>query len=152
MSTLLNFNSEISKEANKFDSLPEDRYVVKAEESVAAPTQKGGEMIKVTFVVTEGKYKGRKLWHQFSIGGKSNTFVFNFLKTIGSDIITKDDVTTVDVANAIKGCTVSAFVEPSVTQNGNPTNKLSKFQAVDGATAAASTSTSAPATKKPLFS
>lgn len=148
MSNVLNFNSEVSKQVNTFDSLPEDRYTVTVEEAAVAPTKAGGEMIKVTFLVDSGKFKGRKLWHQFPLGGKSNIFLFNFLKVINSTLITQDGVTPQDIAGSLKGTQVSVWVEPDKTQNGTPTNKLSKFQ-VGNATNAGTPAT--PATKKPLF-
>lgn len=61
MSEVINFNSEVSKEVTTFDALPEDRYNVEVEAAEVAKTKAGGTMIKVTFVVTKGAYKGRKL-------------------------------------------------------------------------------------------
>jgi len=149
MSNVLNFNSEVSKQVNTFDSLPEDRYTVTIEEAAVAPTKAGGEMIKVTFLVDSGKFKGRKLWHQFPLGGKSNIFLFNFLKVINSTLITQDGVTPQDIAGSLKGAQVSVWVEPDKTQNGTPTNKLSKFQVGDAMSTG--TTPAATAAKKPLF-
>jgi|GEM_PF-4192562 len=131
---LLNFNSEISKEAKTFDALPEDRYTLAVDEAVVAPTKAGGQMIKITFNVVDGKYKGRKLWHQFPIGEKSNIFLYNFLKTIKSPLISQDGVTLEDVAKSLKGVVLTAWAEPDKTKNGTPTNNLKQFLSIEGST------------------
>lgn len=133
--------------ANTFESLPEDRYTLVVEEAAAMPTKAGGEMIKITFVVEDGKYKARKLWHQFPLSEKANIFLVNFLKIVNPKLI-KNGVTPQEIAAGLKGSKLTAWAEPTATQNGNPTNKLSKFQAIAAETPAAP---AASAPKKALF-
>lgn len=151
MSEFINFKSDVANQVSTFDSLPEDRYNVEVEAAEVAPTKAGGQMIKVTFLVADGKHKGRKLWNQFNIGGKSNIFLFNFLKAVNSSLVDQDGVTPQLIAGSLKGAKCSVYVEPDKTQNGNPTNKLSKFAAVTGAAGMMSAPASTPAPKKPLF-
>jgi hypothetical protein len=132
--------------SSTFDALPEDRYPLVVEESTVSPTKAGGTMIKITFLVEGDKYKGRKLWHQFPLTEKANIFLVNFLKIVKPEII-KNGVSPEEVANSLVGTRLSAWVEPSTTQNGNPTNKLSKFASLgDGASAPIATQP-----KKALF-
>jgi hypothetical protein len=138
---------DTADKANTFDALPEDRYSVVVEEAVVAPTKAGGEMIKITFLVEDGKYKGRKLWHQFPLSEKANIFLVNFLKVVNPGLI-KNGVTPQEITAGLKGTHLTAWAEPSTTQNGNPTNKLGKFQ---GTGTVAGDAPVANAPKKALF-
>ena len=156
MSTL-NFASEIANQVNTFESLPEGQYTVKVESAEVAPTSKGGQMIKVQFVVTEGKYKGRKLWNQFSIGEKSTKFLYLFLQAVNSPLIAQDNVTLEDIAASLKGAVCLTWATPSITSTGNASNNIGNFKPVatgtqTTGTASAQTAFGKPAgPAKPLF-
>ena len=129
---------------------------MKVSEAKATTASTGTEMISVTFEVTEGKFKNRKLWHNFSLTPKSLVFLYNFMKAGGSTLLDSEDVETSEIVAAMMKMTITAHVTPGMTNNGNPRNDLGKFQAIDGAKTAATTAVAnapetAPQTAGALF-
>lgn len=141
---------KLGEDAGSFEALPDDRYTLLVENAEAVRASTGKEMIKVTFVVTDGKFAKRKLWHNFITEGKAVVFLIQFLKAIKSPYANAEDVTAQQIANSIKGAAVSVWAEKRTTINGNETNALSKFQAVDGPTGGSAPSSSGSGKK--LFS
>ena len=130
MPNTINFN-QVADENNKFDALPEGLYNVRAEAvelKTAAST--GNEMISVTFVVIDEKYKNRKVWHNFVLTPKAFSFIYNYLKLVDSKLINKTDATYQDIIHDMLNTTVAVYLESGITQNGNPTNKIKRFQKV----------------------
>ena len=127
----INFKKIGEESAKSFEALPLGRYNLKVEEAELTKASTGSDMIAVTFVVTEGDYKNRKAWNNFSLVPKAMVFVHQFLKAAGSDLIDQEDVTPNDLANAMVGMEVSAYTEPGQTPSGNPKNTLSQWRAVD---------------------
>ncbi|MBC8409979.1 MAG: DUF669 domain-containing protein [Rhodobacteraceae bacterium] len=123
----LNFKETGKTSGGTFDPLPEGRYNVQVEEATLTTASTGTEMIKSTFIVTEGEFKGRKLWNNFTLTQKSLVYLYNFMKAAGSTVIDQEDVDEAEVATSMKGLIVSAFVESTTTNTGNPTNKISKW-------------------------
>lgn len=110
-----------------FESLPEDRYNVKVVEARMEIAKTGTEMIATTFEVLDGKFKNRKLWNNFTLTDKSMVYLYSFLKGAESDLINAEDAEASDFIAKMPGMRVSVFAEPAITQNGNPTNDLSRW-------------------------
>lgn len=115
-----------------FEVLPLDRYNLRVEEAQLKKATTGNDMIATTFVITEGDFKNRKLWNNFTLTPKAMVFLYNFLKAGKSDLIDKEDVETDEILKAMVGLEVSAYAEPGLTPAGNPKNTLSKWQAIEG--------------------
>tara|TARA_B100001113_G_scaffold353635_1_gene358863 strand:+ start:1703 stop:2125 length:423 start_codon:yes stop_codon:yes gene_type:complete len=128
----INFKEVGAGSGDGFDALPEGRYNLTVENAEVTTASTGTEMIKVTFVVNDEKFKNRKLWHNFAMTQKSLIYLYNFLKAGGSSLLDEDDVDTPVIAKSMIGMKVSAFTEPGMTPNGNPKNDLSKWVAVEG--------------------
>ena len=133
----INFKETGQNNTGSFEPLPEGRYNVKVETTSLKTASTGNQMINAQFVVTDGEFKNRKLWNNFTITPKSLVFLYSFLKAAGSDLISEDNAGENEVANNMIGLAASAFVEPTVTNTGTPTNKLGKWAPAlaDGAVA-----------------
>jgi len=123
-------NRPESNSGNDFTSLPADRYTINVEAAEASVSANGNDMVKLTFVVTEGDYKNRKLWHNLVVMDKTLNFVFDFLNGIGSDLINAENVEIEDIVTAALGATCTVYAKPAKTDKGNDTNKLSSFAPV----------------------
>lgn len=127
----INFK-KVSEESNTgFDPLPENRYNITVEKAEVTTAATGTEMVKAQFVVTDGDFKGRKLWNNFTLTPKSYVYLYNFLKAAGSKLIDNNDVNEAQVASEMVGMRVSAFVETKNNNMGNPVNTLSRFSEVE---------------------
>lgn len=116
-----------------FEALPEGRYTVLVEEAKVGVSQAGNEKLSLTFTITdEGKYKGRKLWHELSASPKAVVFIKYFLEAVKSDISNSKNAELKDIAIDVKNKKCTVFVEPGVTNNGNPRNNLKAFKPIDG--------------------
>ncbi|MBC8436920.1 DUF669 domain-containing protein [bacterium] len=133
----LNFKETGKSTGGTFDPVPEGRYNVRVEEANLATASTGTEMIKAQFVITDGDHKNRKLWNNFTLTQKSLVYLYSFLKAVGSDAIDQEDVSEADLAASMKGMVASAYVEPTTTNTGTATNKISKWgpPLTDGAVA-----------------
>ena len=136
----INFKDIGQNSGGDFTPLPENRYNVKVEKAEVKTASTGNKMIATEFVVTEGEFKGRKLWNNFTLTPKAYVYLYNFLKSAGSKMISNEDVDENQVAADMPGLTASAFVETRTTTNGNPANVMGKFSGTD-ATAATGTNT-----------
>ena len=114
-----------------FDALPADRYQLKIEDAELQTASTGTEMIVTTFVVTSGPYKGRKLWHNFSLTEKSLMFLHRFLKAAGSNLVDEEDVEADNIIKEMIGLKVTAYAEPGKTNSGNPRNTLKNWAAIE---------------------
>ena len=53
------------KEAGNFPPIPDDEYLFRIVETIVGKTVSGADiLVKVTLVVKDGEYAGRKVWHQ----------------------------------------------------------------------------------------
>jgi hypothetical protein len=131
----INFKDVGQNSGGDFTPLPENRYNVKVEKAEVKTASTGTTMISAEFVITDGDFKGRKLWNNFTLTPKAYVYLYNFLKSAGSNMISNEDVDENKVASDMIGLTASAFVEPRTTTNGNPTNVMGKFSKVTEDTA-----------------
>jgi len=125
-----NFKETGENAGGDFDALPMNRYKLRVEEVELKKASTGNEMIATTFVVTEGDFKNRKLWNNFTLTPKAMVFLYSFLKAAKSDLITNENVETDEIVKAMPGMEVTAYTEPDVTPSGNPKNTLSKWQPI----------------------
>jgi len=128
----INFKEVGSGSSEGFEALPEGRYNITVENAELTTASTGTEMIKVTFVVNDEKFRNRKLWHNFAMTQKSLIYLFNFLKAGGSSLLDEENVENAVIAKSMIGMKVSAFTEPGTTPAGNPKNDLSKWTPVAG--------------------
>lgn len=146
----INDNSNTNTE---FKALPDDRYTLVIDSATLGTAKNGTtEMIKVAFTVTDGKFKNRKLWTNFTLTQKSYVFILGLLKAIKSPLVEAADVEYDEICKALVKGKCTAWVETSAGFNGKPQNNLSKFAAIEGAPASTGTTPSVPsATKANLF-
>ncbi len=127
----INFK-DIPSGTGNFDSLPEDWYTIKVEKAELADSKNGpNTMIKVQFaIVSPAKYAKRKVWNNFNLGEKSLWVLKNFLDSAGKNTDTMGMIDESKLASDLLGLTVSAYLEPSTTQAGKPSNKISNYRKV----------------------
>lgn len=75
MANLGGFNAAEVSPQTEFAPLPAGKYLAVITESESKATQKGGELLALTFEVTEGEYKGRKLWARLNLVNASDEAV-----------------------------------------------------------------------------
>jgi len=131
----INFKDIGQNTGGDFSPLPENRYNVKVEKAEVKTASTGTKMISAEFVVTEGDFKGRKLWNNFTLTPKAYVYLYNFLKSAGSNMINNEDIDENQVASDMVGLSASAFVETRTTTNGNPANVMGKFSGIDATSA-----------------
>ena len=144
----INFKNIGENSGGSFEALPEDRYNVVVEKADLRTASTGTQMISAQFAVTDGQYKGRKLWNNFTLTPKAYVYLYNFLKAAGSKTIDADDVDETEVAGQMLGLTASVFVEIKNNNQGNAVNVMSRFSGLDSSSTATTTTTkAAPADK-----
>ena len=120
-----NFN-EIK--TTSFESLPENRYPVVIESVDVKKTNDGlKDMMAITYVVSAGEYKNRKVWDNITLSDTSLWRVKQLLETVGSDIANKPGIKLEQVISELKGKALDIYTEPETTNTGNPTNKVKKL-------------------------
>ncbi len=117
-----------------FDSLPEKWYTIKVEEAELANTKNGpNTMIKVKFaIVSPAKFSKRKVWNNFNLGAKSLWALKVFLESAGIDPNSLGEVSEQTIADQMEGLVVDAYLEPTTTTTGNPSNNITNFRKVAG--------------------
>ena len=64
----LNFNANEVEPNVAFDPVPAGKYIAVIIDSEIKPTKSGnGKFLELTFEITEGEYKGRKVWERLNI-------------------------------------------------------------------------------------
>lgn len=126
----INFKTEVSQQAGNstFDPLPEGRYIVKVEDANAKTSKTGKEMIEVTFSVTDGPHRNRKVWTNFITEGSSLPYLYRALKAMECTVADKDDVEIADIIKDMVGKSCSVFVEVRVDENsGRSSNTIKNY-------------------------
>lgn len=68
----LNFNAHEVEPSVAFEAVPAGKYVAVIVNSEIKPTKSGnGNYLELTFEITEGEYKGRKVWARLNIDNPS---------------------------------------------------------------------------------
>ena len=106
----INFKDIGKNSGGDFKPLPENRYNVKVDKAEVKTASTGTTMIATEFVITDGDFKGRKLWNNFTLTPKAYVYLYSFLKSAGSNMISNEDVDENRVASDMVGLTASAFV------------------------------------------
>lgn len=138
------FNLRDTKAGEGFEPLPEGLYTVVCEKAELTTTKNtGNPMIKATFKVLDQQHKNRLVWENFVLTSTGLWKVKSFLDAAGSKVAQGDAVTEQDIANAMKGVTVVAYLEPTVGENGKASNNIKNYRPVaQGATAPAAAKSS----------
>jgi len=135
----INFKDIGENSGGSFEALPEDRYNVVVEKAELRTASTGTQMISAQFAVTEGQYKGRKLWNNFTLTPKAYVYLYNFLKAAGSKAVDSDDIDETEVAGQMVGLTASTYVEIKNNNQGNAVNVMSRFSGLDNSSTTTAT-------------
>lgn len=126
--TPLKLKTAKDQTSKPFEALPAGRYNLVVESAEVKRTHKGDPMITTTFVVGNGKFKNRKLWHNFPLGEKSLPFLVIFLqKGKRPDLLERDDMEPEELAFQMEDIKISAYTEPGTTPAGTPKNELKNW-------------------------
>lgn len=72
MASLQGFNANEVEPTTTFEPIPSGKYTAVITESEMRATQSGnGEYLKLTFEITEGEFKGRKVWENLNLNNPS---------------------------------------------------------------------------------
>tara|TARA_B100000700_G_C14740891_1_gene712935 strand:- start:117 stop:551 length:435 start_codon:yes stop_codon:yes gene_type:complete len=127
--------------SSDFEPIPEGRYNIKVQEAKTGTSGTGNPKIDVTYeLVGVDGFKGRKVWHTFSLQQKALFALKNFLTACESDVINKD-LDAEDVVKEMVGLTCSCYITPATSTTGKPVSRLSNFVAASGATEKMTTKT-----------
>lgn len=117
---------------NSFEALEEGRYSVTIDKAeLTQAKSSGADMIAVTFKIADGDSKGRLLWDNFPLSSNAIWKLKTLLASGGSELAEKS-ATPAQVVASLPGLSVSVYVEPDVTNNGNPKNNLKNYTAIGG--------------------
>lgn len=98
-----------------FASLPAGRYNAILKEARIVPRQSGGIALSVSFIVTEGDYKGRMAFTSYGLNANGMPYLKGFLHTIGVQL---DKLSELDESLLLfPGRMVAISVQP---QKDNP--------------------------------
>lgn len=122
---------QASTSTGTFSPIPEGRYILQIDSAEPAMSKNNSEMIKVQYSVLDGKFKGRKVFSNFSLATKALVFVSGLLKALGSKIIDEEDAPTSAICKELLGKRVSAWIEIKAGDMGDQ-NTVSKFQPING--------------------
>ena len=123
------FKNASSNMSDGFEPIEEGRYNLEVEDAQITKASTGTTMLNVTMTVTSDPYKNRKVWKSFSLDKpKAMRYVIEFFKATENGIWKKDGVENADLIESVKKSkTVSAWLTPATTNNGNPTTNATKF-------------------------
>jgi hypothetical protein len=122
---------------SSFDPIPEGRYnltVDKAELTTAKDS--GNPMIKATLKILDGDFKGRLVWDNFVLTDKSLWKLKGILEAIGSNIAESVNATEQDIANALQGAKVNAWLEIRIGPNDQTSNTVKNYAKITEETVA----------------
>ena len=128
-----NFKSAASDMPDGFEPVEEGRYTLKIEDAGITKASTGTTMLQVTMVIDgDSAFKNRKVWKSFALDKpKAMRYVIDFLKSSGSTLWKKDNVTNDDlVADLKKRGPVTAYLTPGQTNNGTQITNADKFLSV----------------------
>ncbi len=109
-----------------FEPIPEGRYNIKVTESKTGTSATGNPKIDCTYEVIHEDFKGRKVWHTFSLQQKALFALKNFLTACDSDVINKD-LDAEDVVKEMAGLSCSCYITPAKSTTGKDVSRLSNF-------------------------
>lgn len=125
---------DLTKSKDGFEPIEDGRYTLTVDSVEVTPHVKGdvtGEKIAITYKITDdGSYKNRKVWE--------NIFVpwalfraRQVLEAMGSDVANSKDVTAEGIASAMRGRSVSAWIETIVGDNGKAYANPKEHKAIE---------------------
>jgi len=131
---ILDFATDNLGDVDSFDPLPAGRYNVIGSAALVKPTKDGtGRMLNITWTVTDGDYKGRKLFDRLNVVNKSEKAqqigrnqLGNRLKAVGLEGEN-------DMAKIIgRECNLSVRVRPA-EGDYQASNEINRADAIGGA-------------------
>ncbi len=104
----LNFNlsdldDSLFEDQPSFEPVPQDTYTLMITDSEMATTRNGGQMLKLSMQIVDGKHKGRRIWDNLNLINSSPT--------------------AVEIAQRNLGCICKAIGVESVTESAVLHNK-----------------------------
>lgn len=102
-------------EPSSRELIPADTYVVKVDKAEANIAKSGNAKIDLTFVVDEGKYKGKKVWGRINFATNSPQSMAITVEQLGQFGITRqwlsqNSPTTEQIARKLTGETIKIKV------------------------------------------
>lgn len=88
-------------------TVPEDKYEVEVVKVTKEESEAGNDYLKWEFTITEGKYKGKKLWHNTSLQQQSLWALRGVLESLGIEI--PDETMDLDLSD-LEGRTIGVEV------------------------------------------
>ncbi|MCH9735901.1 MAG: DUF669 domain-containing protein [Actinomycetia bacterium] len=127
------FNANDHKELDDFSAIPAGQYVGKIIESKDVENKaKTGSYLKLTFQVTEGEFKGRKLWTNLNLDHPTAEAVEIAERTLAS-IIKACGKVVIEDSEEIHGIEMELKVtEKAATPNYPASNEIKNFKPLDG--------------------
>jgi hypothetical protein len=128
----VNYNLKATKKA--FDPIADDRYTLKVESTDVEPHSKNnidGHKISITYRVVGGEFDNRKVWDNIYLPAaawKARTI----LEKGGSDLFSSEDISAQNIADALVGLEVSAYLENSKSESGADRTNVKDYTAVSG--------------------
>jgi len=123
------------KTKGEFEPIPEGRYDLNVEKAELGQAETGNPMIKVTYKITDGTYKGRLVWDNFVLIPNSYWKLKTFLEASGSALADSENVTEQKIADAMVGMKVNGFLSPRTSTSGKPTNDVKSYISIKAASA-----------------
>ena len=127
------FNADEHEELGDFSALPAGEYHVKVKDSDIRRNGKDtGDLLKFTFEIVEGEYKGRLLFANINITHENATAQEIGEKTLAT-ICKAVGRVTVDDTEDLHGCELMAkVVKKPATANYAEGNEIKNYSAVEG--------------------
>lgn len=127
----MGFNLKSTKnEKPKRTSIPTGRYNVTIEKVDLTTSSTGNPMIKMQMSVADGEFEGRKCFDQIPLVDTVLWKIRSILEAAKSGLAEAEDVEAEEIMDDLLGRKVSAYLEATETNTGNPTNNVSGYQAI----------------------
>jgi len=134
------FNVNEHKELDDFSAIPADDYVGKVIESKNVRNKKDtGSYLKLTFEITEGEFKGRKLWNNLNLDHTTAEAVEIAERTLAT-IMKACGKVAIEDSDELHGIEMTLRVVKKVaTPNYPESNEIKNYYILDGVASPSST-------------
>lgn len=129
---MVTYNLKATKKG--FDPIESNRYTLRVEATKIEPHVKNevvGERIEITFRIVGTEFENRKVWDNVYLPQtlwKARTI----LEAGKSSLAMSEKITANEIANALTGLEVSAYVESTRSDDDKPRVNISKYTPVGG--------------------
>lgn len=125
----MGFNLKKADSGNSFTPIPADTYFFRVDKAEVTLSQQNNPMIALQLVVEDGTHKGRVVFDQLVLAENNLWKIKSILEAIGSDLINSENVEGGEIADALRGKSLSAKITISNGANGNPKNNVKAYLA-----------------------